>query len=511
MTEDNQITNNHRIAKNTMMLYIRMIIIMIVSLYTTRIVLSVLGEIDYGIYNIVGSVVVSMIFIQNSLMSATQRFFSFEIGRKDRRCISKVFSASMILHLRFLLLILLILETVGLGSLNFILDIPSERMWAANIVFQLSVLTFALNLLRIPFNSIIISYESMNIYALFSIIEAFFRLFVIVMIKYFVFDKLILYGVLILGITLITNILYISYCRRNYPNDIRFYCKVDKSEVKKMRGFLGWNLLGGFTGVLVGEGPNYLMNYYLGVAINASMGIAKQVSSAVYQFTANFQTAFNPQIVKAYAADEKVTLFNLINKTSLLSFYLLFIIALPIILCSDFLFNIWLIDVPRYTVIFCILIIIGQFMSALGSPLWMVAHATGDIKNYQISISIINLLIIPASYIILKYGFEPYYVIAFQVLLSAATFTYRLWFAWHKLEFPIRRYAHEVLLKCVVLLIIIVPLPLFLSFNATTMWDNIILAIVSVVISGLAIFYYGMNKETRYELIKFVHQKLTQS
>lgn len=497
-----------RLAKNTVMLYIRMIVIMIVTLYTTRVVLSVLGETDYGIYNIVGSVVVSMVFIQNSLMSATQRFLSYELGLKEGGNVSKVFSASMVLHVKFLVIIVAILETVGLWFLNKVLDIPPDRMMAANIVYQFSILTFCLNLIRIPYNSIIISYESMNIYAVLSIVEAFLKLSVVIALKYLAFDKLVLYGILIFGITFVINALYIAYCRKNYRNDIKIDFKVEKSVVKQMQGFLGWNLLGGITGVATGEGPNYFMNYYLGVSVNAAMGIAKQVSGAVYGFTSNFQSAFNPQIVKAYAAKEKDYLFGLITKTSLLSFYLMFIIAFPVIICSDFIFNLWLVNVPQYAIVFCILIMVGQMVSAMGSPLWMVAHATGDIKVYQIVISCINLLIIPASFVILKFGFEPYYILAFQILINISVFIFRLFYIRGKLGFSVRQFAKEVVLKCMCLSLIIIPIPLILSYYASTMWQNILVIVASLIISGVVIFFGGLDNETRASIISFVKNRM---
>ena len=251
-----------RIAKNTMMLYIRMIVIMIVSLYITRVVLNLLGETDYGIYNIVGSVVVSMVFIQNSLMSATQRFLSYEMGLKEKGDVGRVFSSGMVLHIRFLVVIVVILETIGLWFLNRVLDIPADRMFAANIVYQFSILTFCMDLIRIPYNALIISYESMNIYAVLSIVEAALRLLIVIVLQYLGSDKLILYGILICVLTLVINSLYVSYCWKNHREETKLRLSGDKKTIKKMRGFLGWNLLGGMTGVVSIEGPNYFMNYY---------------------------------------------------------------------------------------------------------------------------------------------------------------------------------------------------------------------------------------------------------
>lgn len=504
---DNHAGDQKRIAKNTVMLYIRMIVIMIVTLYTTRVVLNVLGETDYGIYNIVGSVVVSMVFIQNALMSATQRFLSYEMGLAEEGDVGNVFSSSMNLHLKFLIIIIVILETIGVWFLNYVLKIPSDRLFAANVVYQFSIITFGLNLIRIPFNAIIISHESMNIYAVLSIVEAIFKLSIVIALKYLYSDKLITYGLLVFVITLLINGMYISYCRRNYKKETYINLKGDKEVIKKMRGFLGWNLLGGVTSVATHEGPNYFMNYYLGVTVNAAMGIAKQVSSAVYQFTANFQAAFNPQIVKAYASNEKEYLFNLINKTSQLSFYLLFIFALPLFLCADYIFTLWLIDVPEYTVVFCVLMVLSQLIAAISSPLWMVAHATGDIKQYQIVMSIINLMIIPVSYVVLHFKYPVYLVLAFQVFLNLLVYAYRLWFAKVRIGFPVMPYLKDVVLKCFLLALIITPLPSFLAFCAKGFWQNFGVVTMSLLLSVVVIYFKGLDFESRIAIKSYINNR----
>ena len=506
---DSHSGDHKRIAKNTVMLYIRMIVIMIVSLYTTRVVLHVLGETDYGIYNIVGSVVVSMVFIQNSLMSATQRFLSYEMGLGEKGNVSRVFSSSMVLHIQFLIIIVLLLETIGFWFLNRVLEIPPERMVAANVVYQFSILTFCLNLIRIPYNAIIISFENMNIFAVLSIIEAILRLLIVIALKYLGSDKLIIYGILTCLLTLIVNSMYISYCRKNYRSETKLNMPGDKETVKTMRGFLGWNLLGGITGVATNEGPNYFMNYYLGVSVNAAMGVAKQVSSAIYSFSTNFQSAFNPQIVKAYAAKEKEYLFSLINKASLLSFYLLFVVAFPVVICADYIFELWLVDVPQYTVVFCILILFSQVVSALSSPLWMVAHSTGDIKIYQIVISSLGLLVLPSSFIILYFGYPPYYVLAFQVVLNIIIFIYRLLFTRAKVGISLRKYFKEVVLKCFVLTIVIVPVPFVLSLFADGLWQNIGVVILSVIITCAVIYLKGLDCETKEAVKIFIKHKLS--
>lgn len=274
-----------------------------------------------------------------------------------------------------------------------------------------------------------------------------------------------------------------------------------------MLGFSGWTMLGGVTGIATNEGPNYLMNIYLGVGINAAMGLAKQVSSAVYQFTANFQTAFNPQIVKAYSANEKDYLFDLINKTSLLSFYLLFIVAFPLIVCADMVFDLWLVNVPEYAVEFCILIMIAQMIAALSSPMWMVVHATGFIKKYQITLSIINICILPAAWFVLYVGLSPIYVIVAQIIINLIVFIYRLDYLKKVLDFDVVLFTKNVVFKCLKQVALIVPIPLL--FTAIPGNVGSILALTSsVIISCLVIYFVGLTKNNRSQLRNYIVSRI---
>lgn len=492
--------NQKRIIKNTVMLYIRMAVIMLVTLFTTRVVLDVLGETDYGIYTIVGSVVVSLVFIQNTLISSTQRFISYELGRGEEGRPNEVFSMSLNIHLIFMAAVVLLLETIGLWFLNSVLNIPADRMYAANVVYQLTIATFCVNLYRIPYNATIISQENMDIYAILSIAEAILKLAIVYALLVLSYDKLITYSVLVFAVTLIINLMYITYCKKKFPSICSYRLIKDRKLFKEMSGFLGWNLLGGVTGVATNEGPNYFMNAFLGVRINAAMGIAKQVSSAVYQFTSNFQMAFNPQIVKSYAAGDKEALFDLIYKSSAVSFYLMFIIAFPFILCSDVIFNLWLVEVPEYAIEFCILMMLSQLVAALSSPLWMVAHAIGNIKNYQICISTINLLIIPISWGVLYFKYSPLCILAFLILINVLVFVYRLLYLRSKIAFPCFDFFKKVIWKCIYQLILIVPLPILLTIFIPDTLGSILAAAISLIISIVVFLYVGLTKEYRNSL-----------
>lgn len=481
-----------------------MAVIMIVSLYMSRVVLDVLGEEDYGIYNIVGSVVVSLTFIQNALISATQRFLSYELGKNSLDGVNRIFSMSMNIHVLFTLVIVIIMETVGVWFVNNVLNIPETRMFAANVVLQFSIATFCINMLRIPYNAVIFSYERMNIYAIMSIAEAVLKLALVFILVYWGDDKLIIYAVLIFIITLIINIMYIVYCKKHFAEVCSYKPCKDKSLFKRMTSFLGWNMLGGVTSIATTEGPNYFINVYLGVTVNAALGLAKQVSSAVYQFTSNFQSAFNPQIVKAYAKDDRVYLFELINKTSQMSFYLLFLVAFPVILCADVLFDIWLVDVPRYAIEFCVLILISQLISALSSPLWMVVHATGNIKIYQITLSIINLLILPIAWIVLVLGFSPVYIIGAQVVINILVFAYRLLYLYKRIGFDLVSYSKLVLVKSLFLMLLIIPIPIMTRIYFTGIKGVIISFALALVITCIVFYKWGIDKEYKKQLKNYM-------
>lgn len=481
-----------------------MAVIMLVSLYMSRIVLDVLGEKDYGIYNIVGSVVVSLAFIQNALISATQRFLSYELGKNTDEGVSKIFSMSMNIHILFTIFIVIVMETIGVWFVNNVLNIPSDRMFTANVVLQFSIATFCVNMLRIPYNAVIFSHERMNIYAIMSMAEAVLKLTLVFILVHWGNDKLIIYAVLIFIITLVINLMYVIYCKIHFSEVCTYkFCK-DKNLFKKMTSFLGWNMVGGVTSIATTEGPNYFINIYLGVTVNAALGIAKQVSSAVYQFTSNFQAAFNPQLVKAYAKDDMNYLFELINKTSQISFYLLFIIAFPVILCSDVLFDIWLVDVPKYAVEFCVLILISQLISALSSPLWMVVHATGNIKCYQITLSVVNLLIIPIAWTVLALGFSPVYIIGAQVALNVLVFIYRLFYLYKHIKFDLVSYSKSVLFKSGFLMLLIIPIPILIRIYIDGFKGAVISFVIAVLITCTVFYKWGIDGEYKQQLKNFM-------
>lgn len=391
MSKELYTANNKRIAKNTLYLYFRMLLIMGVTLYASRIVLNALGVEDFGIYNIVGGVVILFSFINNALSSATQRFLNFEIGRGDVLGTKRVFSMSLTIHIFVALFVVLLAETVGLWFLNTQMNIPAERMAAANLVYQFSILTVCISFVQIPYYASVVAYEKMSFFAYIAIIEVILKLLIVVLLIYVGFDKLRLYSILTFLVAVLVFACYKYYC--NTRIDISKYKYFwDKTLFSKLLNFSGWMLFGAAAGVSATQGVNILLNIFYGVTVNAAMGISTQVNSAVNKFVSNFQTAFMPQITKLYAIGDFEHLRKLIGQSSRFSFLLLFALACPLMLNIDFVLKLWLKTVPEYSSVFCILILTYSLIEAASKPVGLAIHATGKVKYYNIVMSIALLM-----------------------------------------------------------------------------------------------------------------------
>lgn len=496
------------IAKNTIFLYIRMIVVMCVSLYTSRVVLDKLGVDDYGIYNIVGSVVVSLTFVSNALTSAMRRFFSYEIGAGKRDC-SNIFTMNFKIQIIIIFVLLIILETIGLWFFETVIKIPEGRQNAASIVYQFSIITFCMHLLQVPYSSLIVAREKMSIFAVFSIIDVILKLVIVFMLSSSLdTDRLIMYGLLMMGVSIIMAFTYYLYCRIYLKADSRVTGYWNKQQFKEVFSFASWNLVGGVTTVGTTEAPNYFMNYYIGVSVNAAMGVAKQVSSAVYTFSANFQTAFNPQIVKSYAGGEKEYFLDLIFRSSKLSFYLVYVIAIPFILCCGDILGVWLKIVPDYTDIFCICIIIAEVIQATYSPLWMAIFAIGNIKVYQLWISVINLSIIPIAWLILILGYAPFWILVYKIVISIMLLIYRVSYLKKKIDFPAVRYYTVIILR---LLIIIPSVTIPVLYWCSTCFCGvsriITVSVLSAIIITCAFYFLGLDRIERNYFKNLLIQK----
>lgn len=500
---------NKRIAKNTLALYVRSIIVMLVSLYTSRVVLETLGADDFGIYNVVGSVVVLFSFIQGAMATAVQRYLNFELGRDDKNAVSRVFSMSMTVHIMIALIVVVLSETIGLWFLNTQMQIPSGRHIATQWVYQFSVLTCCVNILRIPYNATIIAYEKMSFYAYVSILEVFLKLSVVFLLVFSNGDRLILYSILMLIVSIIISVAYVFFCRKKFTT-CSYSLFWDKKLFEEIFGFSAWSLFGSMANLGASQGINVLLNIFCGVVVNAAMGLAQQVNSAVSQFIVNFQTAFVPQLVKLYARNEYEKFVHLIFRSSKLSYFLILLIGLPVLTYTRPLLEIWLHSVPEYTVQFTRLMILFSMIDAMSGPLWNSVQATGKIRNYQILMSSIIAINVPAAYVILKLGGSPIIVLVVRVIINFITHLVRIFYLRRLFEFPSLPYIKDIMSRIVFVSIVAMPLPLLMmrKVPTPTVWQLLFFLVIIVLQTAVFVFLLGLSQGERRILINGVRQKI---
>lgn len=486
--------NTKRIAKNTVMLYIRMFLTMLVSLYTSRVVLNVLGVEDFGIYNVVGGIVIMFSFLNSSMASATQRFFSFEIGRGDFQQLTKVFSLSVTIHIGIAFIIFLLAETIGLLFLNTQMNIPAARMEAARWIYQFAILSFMISVVQVPYNAIIIARERMSVYAYISIVEVLLKLFIVFALTYFSFDKLKLYAMLIFGVSLIIAILYRIYCKRKFKeSDYRFVW--DKSLYKTLISFAGWNMFGSLAWLVKTQGLNIILNIFSGPLLNAAYGIASQVNVAVNSFVQNFMMALNPQIVKAYAVNDVCYMTSLLFRGSKFSYYLLLIFAIPLLFETHLILELWLKTVPEYAVVFTRLIIINSLLESFTYTMGTSIQATGRIKWYQIIVGGTILLNLPLSYLLLKFHYTPSVVFIVSIIISCVTLLQRLLILKRLIRFSFWQYVNQVFVTTGLVTLASCIVPMFLEFYMEDSIKKVLFILFSgFIMTLLSIVFVGLSK-----------------
>lgn len=503
-----QVENNKRIAKNTLLLYIRMIITMCVSLYTSRIILSTLGIEDYGIYNVVGGVVAMFSIISSSISSAISRFITFELGIGNIERLKKIFSTSVTIQIILGIIVLIIAEIVGVWFLNYKMNISVARMYAANWVFQLSILTFILNLISLPYNAAIIAHEKMTAFAYVSIIEVVFKLLIAFLVTVSPIDKLIFYAILHVIVAFTIQSIYMVYCKKHFY-ECTFQFILDKILLKKMFEFAGWNFIGTSSGLLRDQGGNILINIFFGTSINAARGIAMQVNTALYSFVSNFMTALNPQITKLYAQHDYDNMMKLIYRGSKFSCYLLFMLSLPVLINTEYILTLWLKEVPEYTVSFLRLILFFSLSDAVSRSLITAQLATGNIRNYQLVVGGIQMMNLPISYIFLKLGFSAETIFVVAIIVSILCFISRLYMLRKIIPFSASSFLREVYVKIILVCIFssIIPIILYniLNINFLSFILNSTISILSCIICSM---FIGCNKMERNYIISFIKKNL---
>lgn len=488
-------------------------LIMLVSLYTSRIILQNLGISDYGIYNIVGSVITSFAFVSAPLGTATQRFYNFELGKNNKNQLNVIFNMSFVIYLILALSLFIIIEISGLWFIYNKMTLPENRIDAALLSFHLYLVTFVLGLLKVPFDALIIAHEKMAYYAWISILEVILKLLNAFLLAYFAGDKLELFAVNHVVISIVMLLMVVVYSQRCFKYIYFVSTKKvwDKEIFKSLLSFSGWTLFGSVASMTSNQGINILLNTFFGVIVNAAMGIASQVNSAITQFVHNFQVAFRPQIVKYYAGDNLSDLYTLINRTSKLSYMLMFGLVCPLWFNIRFVLELWLgqDNVPEYAASFCILMTIYALLESFSAPMWMTIQATGKIRKYQIVISSTMFMNIIISYIFLSMGLNPTVVLEIKCCMDIFYLIIRLRFIKKMIGFPIYKFVKKVMAPMIAISIIPIAVMFTMSSYINSNLVHLILTIVVFYIVYIPfVFFVGLTQNERNGITKMVYAKI---
>lgn len=494
---NNYRTKSSRIAKNTLLLYMRMLLLMAIGLFTSRVILQTLGVEDFGTYNVVGGFVAMFTVISGTLSSAASRFLNYEMGKGNEDKLSKVFSSTVIIHILLAVVIAVLAELFGVWYVNEKLVVAPERLEAANWVFHFSVLSFCITLLTVPYNAAIIAHERMDAFAYISIFEGVAKLIICYLLLVSPIDRLVFYAILQFAVNLITRGLYYLYCKRHF-RESNVHFKLEKDILKEIFGFASWNFIGSASSVLRNQGGNILINLFFGPVVNAARGIANQVLNAVQGFVSNFMTALNPQITQSYASGDRNYMMTLVFYGSRLSFYMLLFLSLPILMNTDYLLHLWLTTVPEHSVLFVQLILVFTMIEALSYTLITTQLATGNIRNYQLIVGGLQLMNLPASYIILKFGGPPETILYVALFFAFCCLATRLIMLRKMVGLRVRDFAKNVLLNVLVVSVTSATIPSVLKhFMKEDLLSFILVSMVCVVCTVLSVYFIGFNKKER--------------
>lgn len=500
--------NNKRIAKNTLLLYFRMLFTMAVSLYTSRIVLATLGIEDFGIYNVVGGIIIVLSFLNNAMAGATQRYLNIELGRQNIEKLHKVFSTSVFIHFLVAGMIILQAETVGVWFLNTQMNIADNRMIAANWVFQFSVIAFIFNVISVPYNACIIAHEKMSAFAYISVLEVVLKLVIVYFLTLTSFDRLIFYAFLIMCVSIVIRVVYNVYCKR-YFEECKRIGRIDKPLMKSMLSFSGWTIFGNLGFIFHTQGIAILINMFFGSVVNAAQGIANQVNGVVKNFVQNFLTALNPQVVKSYAAGELDSMHRLILRGCRVAFFLVAFFVIPLTLEAPTILSIWLKEVPEYTVILVRLVLFLTLFDCFSGLLATAKGATGNIKVYQIVLTTIGFFHLPLSWLFFHLDYEPYYAMYVYLVIIIILQAVRIWFVCNSINLSLLRFYRDVVLRCGLAGIIAAVLPVCLHVQLEQgIWTTITIGMTSIITVSLTAFYLGLDQNERTKVVNGVLNKI---
>lgn len=498
-------SSNKRIAKNTIFLSVRMVIVLFISFYTTRVVLQILGVVDYGVYNVVCGFVSMFTFLKTSMSNGIQRFFNYEFGKNGEEGSNKVYCTSIYIQIILALIVLILVESIGLWYLNYKMVIPENRLVAAHWIFQFAILTFVIEIMQAPFVAAVTAHERFNFYAVVSVLDAILKLVLVLILKFVLVDKLIVYGFLMSVISFINIVLYFYYCKKNFK-EIVFHRAFDSKLFKKMLGFSGWNMFGSLSGVMKEQGINLVLNLFFGPVVNAARGVALQVNSGIQGFVGNILTPVRPQVVQSYAQGDIHRTMKLTYTISKLGSCFFLMMALPASVEIDYVLKLWLgNNIPNYTNIFTILILANTIINILNGAISTIVHATGFMKDYQLWGSLIGISSVPIASILLKMFSLPEIALITVLICSTIGHLVSLFIVRKLVQMPINDYFKKVVLPImyvfVVTMLIVFPIRFFLSEGLIRLMIVILWSVLTVFIS---LFYLGMNREERHFLINML-------
>lgn len=501
-------SSNKRILKNTAFLYARMLVMMFITLYTSRIVLQDLGVSDFGSYNVVGGIIVVFSFLSGPLTTACQRFINYEMGKSDHDGVRIVFSSSVVALSILLLFVVVLGETVGLWFLNNRMNIPLERLNAANWVFHISVITFVVNTLSVPYNAVIIAHEKMSVFAYISILEAVLKLLVAVNLKYVPYDRLIYYAASLMIAGVVVRIIYQWYCVRHFEESVFYFRYVKKEKLKKLFDFSKWTILGGVRFVLHTQGIAIIINMFFGVIANAAQGIANQINSVVFQFVNNFLTAMNPQIIQSYASGNLKRMHFLIINGCKLAIFMVALLIIPLVVETHSVLCLWLNRIPDYTVIFVRSVLMITLIESFAAVLQTSNNATGVIKYYQLSLAMVGLLHLPITWIFFKMGYNVYFAMYIYVVLAIILQLVRIMFVCNGVKLSFSKFLYEVVFRCSIsVLIAFVPPCLMHVYMPNGLGRLILICCASFFWTSMVFFFIGISSYERGKIICFAKGK----
>ena len=500
---------NKRIARNTVLLYFRTAIVLVVSLYSSRILLQALGVVDFGIYNVVGGIVLLMSFFRTALSKSTSRFIIYELGNKgDAGSLNRVFSAAMSIHIIIAVAVIIVGETIGLLILNYWTDIPEARQTAAFWVFQFSIIVFSLQILTSPYESVVIAHENMSVFAYMSILAAILKLGIVLMIMFCDKDRLIIYALLLVVMDLLILLIYALYDRRKY-SFTKFTFVWDKEYSGKMFSFSGWTLLGSSANVATQQGVSLLFNNFVGLVANAALGFANQVNSAIQTFVGSFQKAFNPQIIKLYAQEDLTQMRLLMTRSAKFSFILAYVIAVPLIANMELVLQIWLVEVPQYTVDFCQLILVCSVIDATTGVLNTSISATGKIKGFQIGLSVSFMIDLMFAALLLWLNMPPALVFGSRIVTRGLfNMAIELYYVRKFLDYSLQDYFKDVLSPILYILLVTLPI-IMLIYNMFDSWEKLLITCsFSLLSCGMATYFILLKRHERQVVFNAIKQKM---